>query len=119
MEQAKGWARKLLSDPSLVVRTSAVKVIRESNDRASESHLWQELYHKINYRGAQSLWIRRHIVETLSDFSTQGSEGQFVSLLDDPDRSLHAPAMKALEKLTGQTSQSRKFWKAWAQHRSL
>ncbi|MDZ4662605.1 MAG: hypothetical protein SGJ18_13415, partial [Pseudomonadota bacterium] len=58
------WAKKLMKDSSLIVRTAAVEVIRSLKDRASASLLWSELYEKENYRGQQSLWIRRHIVET-------------------------------------------------------
>ena len=115
---AKIWARKLLADPALVVRTTAVKVIRRLNDTESETQLWGELYRKINYRGNQSLWVRRHIVETLAEFSSQGTEKKFAVLLDDPDQSLHLPAMRALERLTGKKPgrASRLFWKTWAKN---
>ncbi|HEX4922480.1 MAG TPA: HEAT repeat domain-containing protein [Bdellovibrionales bacterium] len=121
VEPTKGrvWARKLLADPALVVRTTAVKTIRELNDTESEARLWEELYRKNNYRGTQSLWVRRHIAEALADFSSKGTEMKFAALLDDSDRSLHEPAMRALEKLTGKNPgrQSRLFWKNWAKNR--
>ncbi|MEQ1877219.1 MAG: HEAT repeat domain-containing protein [Bdellovibrionia bacterium] len=111
-------ARKLLKDAALVVRTTAVKVIRKANDLDSEHLLWEELYKKINFRGNQSLWVRRHIVETLADFSSAGTERKFADILDDTDASLHPPAMRALEKLTGKHPgrESRLFWKTWAKN---
>lgn len=116
--KARVWARKLLNDPALIVRTTAVKTIREMSDTESETQLWTELYRKNNYRGTQSLWVRRHIVETLADFSSKGTEQKFAALLDDSDRSLHGPAMRALEKLTGKKPgrESRLFWKTWAKN---
>ncbi len=115
------WARRLLTDPSLIVRTSAVAVIKKFNDRQSARVLWQRLYAPQNYRGSQSLWIRRHIVEALAYMDLKGQEAQFLRVLEDPDKSLHKVAIKALEKLTGFTfskkyeslSLQKKAWKKW------
>jgi hypothetical protein len=43
---------------------------------------------------------------------------KFAAILDDPDRRLHEPAMRALEKLTGKKPgrTSRLFWKTWAKN---
>ncbi len=98
-EQAKRWARLLTSDPALVVRTSAVNVLKHLNDRDSSDMLWEKLYSAQNYRGTQSLWVRRHIVETLSNFAKKGEEGKFKKILTDKDKSLHKPALVALVKI--------------------
>lgn len=102
--QARRWARFLLSDPALIVRTTAVGVLRRTRDIESRSLLWEKLYSAQNFRGSQSLWIRRHIVETLAEFAkksgTQNDDIQkFKKVLKDRDDSLHAPARMALAKL--------------------
>lgn len=115
------WARRLLTDSSLIVRTSAVAVIRRYNDEQSAEVLWKGLYAPQNYRGQQSLWVRRHIVEALANMELKGQESKFLRVLDDRDKSLHQPAIKGLEKLTGFTF-SKKYksvglqknaWKKW------
>ena len=94
------WAKKSMKDSSLIVRTAAVEVIRSLKDHNSASLLWTELYEKQNYRGQQSLWIRRHIVETLGEMGQAGDESRFIKVLDDKDATLYGPAVSALERLT-------------------
>lgn len=98
--KAREWAKKLLSDPSLIVRTEAVGVLRKNRDLSARSILWEKLYDKQNFRGTQSLWVRRHIVETLQEMKTPGEEMKFLKILDDKDKSLHPAALSALEELT-------------------
>lgn len=97
------WARKLLSDRALVVRSAAVDMIAQSHDAGSSMLLWQKLYSKENYRNKQSLFIRRRIVETLADLEGKGAESKLVGVLQDKDKSLHEPAMEALERITKRT----------------
>ena len=120
------WARKLLSDKSLVVRTAAVNTLSELNDTTSSRLLWEKLYAKENFRGKQSLFIRHHIVETLARMESQGNESKFVDVLADHDETLYAPAISALEKLTQQSFGSSKEplkvkraeWQRWWQEKS-
>ncbi len=119
--EALVWARRLLVDPSLIVRTSAVAIIKKYNDRQSAEKLWQGLYAPQNYRGKQSLWVRRHIVEALANMNLKGQESKFLRVLDDQDGSLHGPAIKGLEKLRGFTFSKeyktiplqKNAWKKW------
>ena len=119
--EAKQMARSLLKDKALIVRTTAVEYIKKLNDSDSESLLWVELNNPQNFRGQQSLWIRRHIVEALSEFKTKGNEARFVELLADADQTLHVPALKALESLQGakydrnvaSVDEKKAFWKKW------
>ncbi len=97
--QAKRWARHLASDPALVVRTSAVGTLKRLKDKDSADLLWDRLYSAQNYRGNQSLWIRRHIVEALSTFAKKGEEEKFKKILTDKDKTLYKPALAALDKL--------------------
>jgi HEAT repeat protein len=120
-EDALSWARELLSDRALVVRAAAVDTINELGDVSSLPLLWQKLNSKENFKGNQSLFIRRKIVETLAKMETPGREALFVQVLSDRDESLHAPAMAALERITeknfGSPKDSLKVrraqWQAW------
>lgn len=81
----KKWARVLLNDPALVVRTTAVAMLRRMNDLQSKELLWHELESKKNFRFGQSLWVRKHIVETLKQFDPQMQDQRFVALAHDSD----------------------------------
>lgn len=119
--ESLSWAKKLMSDKSLVVRAAAVDVISQNHDSASANLLWTKLYAKENYRNRQSLFIRRRIVEALAEFDGAGHEAKFVALLQDKDDSLHEPAMEALERITkhtvgnpGEPTQFRRAqWQQW------
>lgn len=116
------WSRKLISDPSLIVRTSAVRIMKDRRDISSSNLLWESLYASQNFRGNQSLWVRRHIVEALAALHPAKSEGKFVKLLEDRDTTLHAPAIKGLEGVTGlqlglrddNVAVKKTFWRRWA-----
>ena len=102
-KEAVRWAGELLDDPSLVVRTAAVNMIKKHKASQYKFQLLSKLNAPDSFYKNKSLWIRHHIVATLADFSKPGEEKMFVSLLQDSDSRLHSPAMKALEKLTGKT----------------
>ncbi len=120
--QALAWAKELISDKALVVRSAAVDVMTELGDKQSSKILWQKLDSRENFRGKQSLWIRRKIVESLAKLEGPGSEKKFVALLSDRDESLYRPAIQALERITnkkfGKLDESpnlkRHHWQAWA-----
>jgi hypothetical protein len=115
------WARKLLSDKALVVRSAAVDVISGSRDVTSAPLLWQKLNAKENFKNRQSLFIRRRIVEALADLEGKGREAKFIAILQDKDETLHEPAIEALERITaksmgspGESVQSRRAqWQQW------
>jgi hypothetical protein len=119
--KAREWAKKLISDPSLIVRTEAVGVLRKNRDLSARNLLWEKLYDKQNFRGTQSLWVRRHIVETLNEMKAKGDEMKFVKVLEDKDKSLHPSALTALESLTKKhlgephdsVNQKAKLWKKY------
>ncbi len=110
-----------LNDPALVVRTQAVDTLAKIKNPECTSKLWQQLYTKENYHRNQSLWIRRHIVEALSEFSPRGTEDKFVRVLDDADSTLFPSAIAGLERITGQklgdanmpAIYKRYLWKKW------
>jgi HEAT repeat protein len=107
------WARILAHDPALVVRTAAVNALRQLHAVEAQDLLWEKLYSSENYKGGQSLWVRKHIVETLAQFTPVGSEGKFIAVLKDKDRSLHPAAVSALERLTRQRFATQSQWLAW------
>jgi HEAT repeat protein len=120
-DEAVTWARKLLSDKALMVRVAAVEALERMRDTESNNLLWAKLYASENYKGKQSLFIRRKIVESLAKLESKGVEGKFVRLLEDKDESLHHPAISALERLTQKRfgsskdkfSFKREMWQSW------
>lgn len=99
-EKSLSWARQLLSDRALVVRSAAVDAIDEAKDAASAPILWAKLASRDNFNDGDSLWIRRRIVETLAKLESAGSEARFMKVLSDRDESLHGPAIEGLERIT-------------------
>lgn len=122
-------ARRLLMDPSLIVRTTAVKALHKVGDSASTSQLWNALSDKINFRKGKSLWVRKHIVKALGDFELkndnlkQADISKFVNLLSDSDERVQKVAVNTLSKLTKTKLGSkntpheihRKRWISWWQ----
>lgn len=118
---ASKWARTLLQDKALLVRLTAVETLEAIQDRGAVSNLWAQLENAQNFKRNQSLFIRRRIVEALAKLETRGSEARFAALLEDADANIHAPAISALERLTGQTlgqpkdplARRRALWQQW------
>jgi len=100
--KAMTWAKKLLDDPALVVRSAAVQTLHDLNDVSAESLLWEKLDAPENFRGEQSLFIRRQILSALVDLSTsKGTAVKFAKFLTDKDKSLHLVAVEGIERSTG------------------
>lgn len=117
------WAKRLLTDRALLVRTAAVQTLKKLKATSSESDLWKSLYAKQNYKRGQSLWVRRHIVETLAEIAQPGRESNFIQVLKDPDRSLVKPAIQGLERITNKKlgesganlMEKQRLWLQWWQ----
>ncbi len=101
-EQALKWARQLLDDKSLIVRTSAVQAITHLNGIEAKADLWAKLNSNENFHRGHSLWVRRYIVEALAKFADRSDEQKFIKVLLDSDERLHAPAIQALTRITGE-----------------
>ena len=93
------WAGRFLNDPSLIVRTAAVQLIKKHKARQYKFQLLEKLNAPDSFYKNQSLWIRRHIASALADFCDPGDKQLFTSLLKDPDKTLHPFALSALKKL--------------------
>ena len=96
------WARYMLEDRSLIVRTSAVQTIRKFKATELRDLLWKKIDSEENFHRGQSLWIRKDMAATLMGFAGQGEEEKFLRLLLDGDPRIHPFAMAALKKITGE-----------------
>ncbi len=118
---ASKWGRSLLKDKALLVRLTAVETLESIQDRGAVPQLWAQLESAQNFKRSQSLFIRRRVVEALGKLESQGSESRFVALLEDRDPNIYAPAIAALERLTGQNlgkpsdpiARRRALWQQW------
>jgi hypothetical protein len=113
------WSRVLMHDPALVVRTAAVKSLRQMHAVEAQDLLWEKLYSSENYKNGQSLWIREHILEALSQFALPGSEKHFIRVLQDRDASLHPVARATLQKLTNRSFETSDQWVSWWETKSV
>ncbi len=101
-EFALMWSMKLVKDPSLMVRTQAVRNLVGLNAHEAEDLLWQQLWDKRNFHKNESLWVRAHMAEALARLSAgPGRARKFQRLIMDPDDRLHRWAVMGLEKSTG------------------
>lgn len=124
-DEAKVWARKFLDDKALVVRSAAVETLARLEDRTAAALLWKKLSAKENFRGSQSLWIRKQITNALAQLDRSGYQGRFIDLLDDRDEGVQEAAVKALELRTGQqlggekepVKFKRAYWQQWWRER--
>lgn len=120
-ERALRWAKQLLDDKALVVRTAAVQAIDKLDGSELVQVLWEKLDAQENFKSGQSLWVRRHIVRVLSRFAEPHDTKRFLRVLRDSDQRLYPWAIKGLEKLEGlkfgqsnkSTSRQRELWLKW------
>jgi HEAT repeat protein len=123
--QAKVWAKKLLNDKALIVRSAAVDTLTRLDDQSAAAILWKKLDSKENFRGAQSLWIRKQITIALARLDKGESHGKFIGLLEDRDEAVQEAAIRALELRTGQklgtdkepVKFKRAYWQQWWRER--
>ena len=95
------WARKLvISDPSMLVRATAVKIIKQNGSKSDIPVLSRAMSNKRNFRHGRSLWIRRHMAEAISSLD-RSSYTEMLRLLDDEDARVTQVALRALEDITG------------------
>lgn len=95
------WAKHLLEDPSLIVRTSAVQAIKKVKGIELQDLLWDKINSKENFHKGKSLWIRKYMADTLASFTESGEEDKFMKLLLDNDKRLHPFAIRGLSKNSG------------------
>lgn len=116
---AISWLEKMMSDPALVVRTAAVQATEQMGGIELQSLLWTKLYSRENYHRSSSLWIRKHILETLAAFATTNDVDKFIQVLKDDDQNLHSVSIATLKKLTRQDYRNYADWKVWKNKNSI
>ncbi len=105
------WAEKLLDDPALVVRTAAVQAIKKMHSVESRQVLWKHLNSRKNFHNGQPLWVRRHIIETLEQFSVGEDQEAFRDASTDEDPAVRQVAVRAMKKFApvqGQLARTKK-----------
>ncbi len=102
VQPAKELGLRLLKDKALVVRSEAVNLLKQlpSNPQI-RTHLWSELQERRNFRGGQSLWVRKQIVEFLAQNPVKEEKERFLKVLADRDQEVAALGQRGLEKLFG------------------
>jgi hypothetical protein len=91
-------AMQSLSDPALIVRTAAVKTLRRLHATESQAVLWERLSDAQNYHRGEPLWIRRHMIEALEQFSSPKDKAKFSLALKDSDPSVRKVAERVVAK---------------------
>lgn len=86
-------------DPSLLVRSGSVEVIRRLQDRKSLPLLWKILYSKKNYLRGESLSIRRRVIDTIANLSSPSDSARFIKALRRDGETLHKDFIVALERV--------------------
>lgn len=104
--QAEALAKKLISDPALMVRLAAVDTFKELGKKANADILWKKLFSAENFRNQQSLFIRKRILEALLELD-HSSLSQWMLVLKDKDESLLPIALKGFEKASGMALDSK------------
>ncbi|MBC87245.1 MAG: hypothetical protein CL677_08715 [Bdellovibrionaceae bacterium] len=95
---ASMMAADLLHDPSLIVRTEAVRVLKKTNAVQYKDRLKQQLNSPQNFRKNKSLWVRKHIAEALYQFMDTKDKQIFVKMLDDQDPQVQKYGVLGMER---------------------
>ena len=99
--QSVALARRLVTDPALVVRSAAVEVLARNGGPNERALLWKEMGADYNRRGGQSLWIREQIVRALAEKPDHAELPLFSSLLKEKNEAIQKASMHGLERITG------------------
>ena len=98
--EAVFYSHLFLSDPSLILRTASVEIIRKYKAVQYKNLLWRKIKSKENFRKGKSLWIRKYIAQTLYEFSDEKDIYKFANLLNDPDPQIRQLAVQTLDKFS-------------------
>lgn len=91
--------KRLLKDPSLVVRSAAVDQIIYEGVDAHRDLLWEELFHERNKKKNQSLWIRNQIIKALAQNPKPLERSLFLKLLNEKESEIINNSLKGAQKL--------------------
>lgn len=96
----------LKKDPALMVRSAALKVLKNIGLKNNKEALWSALSDSRNYHKGHSLWIRKDLAKILFDSTDVDDNEKWVSLLSDVDPEVLSFTVKALEKNNGMVVES-------------
>lgn len=98
-----------LSDPALIVRTSAVDALNALNSTASAPKLIRALDDMKNFAGKKPLWIHDHILDTLVKFDYKPAIPALVDFMEKTkgDVKMLPKTLQALQSLTGKNFASK------------
>lgn len=106
-------AKKLLYDKSLVVRSAAVEIIGTHMNVENKSILATEMTKAYNFHKSSSLWIRKQIVEKMSEGADITDRDFFVRGLFDSDKEIAQMSAKILSIITGEQVDGTKQVEKW------
>jgi hypothetical protein len=81
-------SRQMITDPALMVRAQAAKILAKSKDPQDTRLLMEQLYSEQNFHKGQSLFIRREIIKSLPIESLQKDKFILSKLIQDRDLSI-------------------------------
>lgn len=91
--------KRLLKDPSLVVRSAAVDQIIYEGVDSYRDLLWDELFQQRNKKKNQSLWIRNQIIKALAQNPKPLERSLFLRLLNEKEMDIINSSLKGAQKL--------------------
>lgn len=91
--------KRLIKDPSLVVRSAAVDQIIYEGVDTHRDLLWEELFHSRNKKKTQSLWIRNQIIKVLATNPKPAEKSLFLKLLNEKEHEIIQNGLKGAQKL--------------------
>lgn len=91
-KEAVFFSHLFLNDPSLIVRTASVEILRKYRAVQYKNSLWKSLHAKENFRNGKSLWIRKNIARALIEFS---DPKDIHRLIQDSDPDIRQMAFQA------------------------
>ena len=110
-----------LEDKAMMVRAAAADALGGLRQPASADALGKALNNPANFRGGQSLFVRKHIVDAIGSIGSRSSLELLVSSIEDADPAVQLSARNALTRITGEsfgrgssvTAEETDAWKTW------
>ena len=94
---------KGLFDPALMVRAAAADALGKLGVKSSAVSLNRALNLPENFRGGNSLFVRRHIVDAMALVGSVQSMPTLIDALEDQDTKVQDSARKAVEAIGGRS----------------
>jgi len=90
-----------VQDPAVIVRAAASQALAQCGDARAVQALSDALLDKKNTFRGRSIWVRRYFVEALGDIGSTKAYPALLRAIDDPDETVAAAVLPALEKIAG------------------